>query len=260
MGNKVTSRLYLPLSDDVHERHVFQSFSRIQTWIFSCNSAPRRSPSTPYSPNTRSSLWTDFSTKHTAIYPFSSNTFSEAFRSYWSRMAACTMDYSAGPGFQSFIARDSVVSIQLVLHPRLIQTSVRALVSFYLTPFSARVGHGIVERLPRHRKEGLGVGWLRNWVKSLGLSAGTAWNPCSILQMLFQWHCSAEIPCLGGWSKVNVLNLTSIRCSALLHFRFLTLVLVYSNTETVIFLRDWKHLSFHSLKICFLNTRVYPFA
>ena len=47
----------------------------------------------------------------------------------------------------------------------------RTIVAFYLTPFSARVGHGLVERLPRSRKEGLGVGWLRGWVKGLGLSS-----------------------------------------------------------------------------------------
>ncbi|KAE9396402.1 hypothetical protein BT96DRAFT_113474 [Gymnopus androsaceus JB14] len=58
----------------------------------------------------------------------------------------------------------------LILSPFL-QGAVWTIVAFYLTPLSARVGHGLVERLPRSRKEGLGVGWLRGWVKGLGLSS-----------------------------------------------------------------------------------------
>ncbi|KAJ4490553.1 hypothetical protein J3R30DRAFT_3278159 [Lentinula aciculospora] len=55
--------------------------------------------------------------------------------------------------------RDQIIS-------PLIQGTLWALVSFYLSPFSARVGHGLVDHLPSRstwtRKEGRGAGLLRD--------------------------------------------------------------------------------------------------
>ncbi|KAJ3809538.1 hypothetical protein EV368DRAFT_44044 [Lentinula lateritia] len=66
--------------------------------------------------------------------------------------------------------RDQIIS-------PLIQGTLWALVSFYVSPFSARVGHGLVERLPAlpasTKKEGRGAGLLRDWLKGLGLSSST---------------------------------------------------------------------------------------
>ncbi|KAH7868894.1 uncharacterized protein C8R40DRAFT_803437 [Lentinula edodes] len=66
--------------------------------------------------------------------------------------------------------RDQIIS-------PLIQGTLWALVSFYISPFSARVGHELVERLPSRptstKKEGRGAGLLRDWVQGLGLSSST---------------------------------------------------------------------------------------
>ncbi|KAJ3761266.1 hypothetical protein EV361DRAFT_796293 [Lentinula raphanica] len=65
-------------------------------------------------------------------------------------------------------ARDQIIS-------PLIQGTLWALISFYLSPFSARIGHGLIERLPSRstitKKEGRGAGFLREWAKGLGLSS-----------------------------------------------------------------------------------------
>ena len=54
----------------------------------------------------------------------------------------------------------------------------RALASYYITPFSAQVGSKmgtfVHECIPA--KEGSGVGWLRAWAKSLGLSRSKVTN------------------------------------------------------------------------------------
>jgi len=67
--------------------------------------------------------------------------------------------------------RDQIVS-------PLLQGALWALVSYYLTPFSAQLGskmgtlaHG---RIPT--KEGYGLVWLRGWAKSLGLSRSNSDN------------------------------------------------------------------------------------
>ncbi|KIK58692.1 hypothetical protein GYMLUDRAFT_45040 [Collybiopsis luxurians FD-317 M1] len=65
--------------------------------------------------------------------------------------------------------RDQIIS-------PLFQGAIWAIISFYFSPFSARVGHELVasrDALIR-KKEGLGVGWLRKWVHSLGLSSWRA--------------------------------------------------------------------------------------
>ncbi|KAJ3927536.1 MAG: hypothetical protein NXY57DRAFT_903731 [Lentinula lateritia] len=65
--------------------------------------------------------------------------------------------------------RDQIIS-------PLIQGTLWALVSFYVSPFSARVGHGLVERLPSRpasTKKGRGAELFRDWVKGLGLSSST---------------------------------------------------------------------------------------
>lgn len=48
----------------------------------------------------------------------------------------------------------------------------RALASYYLTPYSAQLGSKMGTFVHGHipTKEGSGVGWLRGWAKTLGLS------------------------------------------------------------------------------------------
>ncbi|KAF5360206.1 hypothetical protein D9757_011409 [Collybiopsis confluens] len=50
-----------------------------------------------------------------------------------------------------------------------------ALVSFYLSPFSSRVGQDLVASRNAliRKKEGLGIGWLREWVHGLGLTSSS---------------------------------------------------------------------------------------
>ncbi|KAF8155947.1 hypothetical protein B0H34DRAFT_808905 [Crassisporium funariophilum] len=74
-------------------------------------------------------------------------------------------------------ARDQVMS-------PLLQGAVWALASYYLTPFSAQLGSrmGTFVRGTIPTKEGLGVGWLRDWVKKLGLSSGTGSEHSSHIQ------------------------------------------------------------------------------
>ncbi|KAI3614088.1 hypothetical protein WG66_010820 [Moniliophthora roreri] len=54
-----------------------------------------------------------------------------------------------------------------VLSP-LLQGTLWAIISFYLTPISVELGRSLHEKR-RVIKEGLGVGWLRSWVQNLGL-------------------------------------------------------------------------------------------
>lgn len=62
--------------------------------------------------------------------------------------------------------------------------TIRALASYYITPFSAqlgsRVGTFVHQSLPT--KEGGGVTWLRNWAKNIGFSGngnGSTSSPSS---------------------------------------------------------------------------------
>ncbi|KAF8814673.1 hypothetical protein BYT27DRAFT_7249721 [Phlegmacium glaucopus] len=61
--------------------------------------------------------------------------------------------------------RDQVIS-------PLLQGSLWALASYYITPFSAQLGSKMGAFAHDHipTKEGSGVGWLRRWAKNLGLS------------------------------------------------------------------------------------------
>jgi len=58
-----------------------------------------------------------------------------------------------------------------VINP-LLQGTLWALASYYLTPFSAQLGSkmGTFAHQRIASKEGSGVGWLRGWAKNLGLS------------------------------------------------------------------------------------------
>ncbi|KAK7047368.1 hypothetical protein VNI00_006599 [Paramarasmius palmivorus] len=58
-------------------------------------------------------------------------------------------------------ARDQVFS-------PLLQGTVWAIISFYLTPISAELGRSLHQKRNVIR-EGLGVGWLRGWVQKMGL-------------------------------------------------------------------------------------------
>ncbi|KAF9067979.1 hypothetical protein BDP27DRAFT_1225137, partial [Rhodocollybia butyracea] len=60
--------------------------------------------------------------------------------------------------------RDQIIS-------PLLQGTMWAIMAFYLSPFSAQIGHGLVERASMTRTEGKGVRWLRSWIKSLGFKA-----------------------------------------------------------------------------------------
>ncbi|KAH9478617.1 hypothetical protein JR316_0009074 [Psilocybe cubensis] len=65
--------------------------------------------------------------------------------------------------------RDQVIS-------PLVQGAAWALASYYIRPFSlefgSRMGTFVHQRLPT--KEGLGVSWLRDWAKSIGLTSSNA--------------------------------------------------------------------------------------
>ncbi|KAF8962575.1 hypothetical protein BDZ97DRAFT_1662706 [Flammula alnicola] len=94
-------------------------------------------------------------TEVTVVRPSAPSGPSEIIRVQWKKVIWVTM-------------RDQVIS-------PLLQGALWALASYYLTPFSAQIGSRmgtfVHERMPT--KEGLGVTWLRNWAKNIGLSSGS---------------------------------------------------------------------------------------